>query len=313
MFLPFARVSTSCPFSAPTARTLDRLSAVASSAPAPFAAVTRNCNPAGAPAEWLASQLKSCRPASCAPKSMLSSTWPPAVMISTCTPVAAWPRSKPPCPVLPAIDRAEPSVITLRPTRAAPCLSCQASNCAAMRCMVWLSCCMPVTVLICAICEVIWALSSGFIGSWLFNCATNNFRNRSWAADGSVTAWALAPGMARAAVGGEAGGGGWGGGGRGGRGGGQGRQRRLWRPGGPPCPAGPGWHWQSWRVFRGWRARLLAQLQRLEQQRLGRVHDLDVVLVRARGGNHVDHLLHGVHVGMRHIALRVGQGVAGVM
>lgn len=38
---------------------------------------------------------------------------------------------------------------------------------------------MPVTVLICAICEVICALSSGFIGSWLFICATSSLRKRS--------------------------------------------------------------------------------------------------------------------------------------
>jgi hypothetical protein len=52
--------------------------------------------------------------------------------------------------------------------------------------MVSLSCWMPVTVLICAICEVICALSSGFIGSWLLSCATSSFRNRSCAAAGSV-------------------------------------------------------------------------------------------------------------------------------
>ena len=35
------------------------------------------------------------------------------------------------------------------------------------------------TVEICAICEVICALSSGFIGSWLASCATSNLRKRS--------------------------------------------------------------------------------------------------------------------------------------
>ena len=47
--------------------------------------------------------------------------------------------------------------------------------------MVALSFSMPVTVLICAICEVICALSIGFIGSWLASCATSSFRKRSWA------------------------------------------------------------------------------------------------------------------------------------
>ena len=52
--------------------------------------------------------------------------------------------------------------------------------------MVLFNCWMPVTVLICAICEVICALSIGFMGSWLFNCATSSFRKRSCAAAGSV-------------------------------------------------------------------------------------------------------------------------------
>ena len=60
------------------------------------------------------------------------------------------------------------------------------ANCSVMLCMVRLSCWMPVTVLICAICEVIWALSIGFIGSWLLSCATSSFRKRSCAALGSV-------------------------------------------------------------------------------------------------------------------------------
>ena len=36
---------------------------------------------------------------------------------------------------------------------------------------------MPVTVLICAICEVICALSIGAVGSWFFNWATSSVRN----------------------------------------------------------------------------------------------------------------------------------------
>src|SRR5450830_1730697 len=56
-------------------------------------------------------------------------------------------------------------------------------NWLAMVCMVVLSCWMPVTVLICAICEVIWALSTGFIGSWWVIWATSSFRKRScWSA-----------------------------------------------------------------------------------------------------------------------------------
>ena len=38
---------------------------------------------------------------------------------------------------------------------------------------------MPVTVLICAIWLVTWALSIGLSGSWFFICATSSLRNRS--------------------------------------------------------------------------------------------------------------------------------------
>src|SRR5580692_7368540 len=59
--------------------------------------------------------------------------------------------------------------------------------------MVWLAllavinCCievlrlvMPSTVLICASCEVICALSIGFSGSWFCICVTSNCRNALW-------------------------------------------------------------------------------------------------------------------------------------
>ena len=57
---------------------------------------------------------------------------------------------------------------------------------------------------------------------------------------------------------------------------------------------------------------LLAHLQRLEQRRFGGVHHFDVVLVRARGRDHVDHLFDRVDVGVRHIALGIRQRVGGV-
>ena len=54
-------------------------------------------------------------------------------------------------------------------------------------------------------------------------------------------------------------------------------------------------------------------LQRLQQQAARRVHDFDVVLVRARGRDHVDHLLHRVDVAVGDVALGVGAGVLGVV
>ena len=55
---------------------------------------------------------------------------------------------------------------------------------------------MPLTVLICAICDVICALSTGFIGSWFCNCVTSSVRKRSLASLAVVAASAtplLAP------------------------------------------------------------------------------------------------------------------------
>ncbi len=61
-----------------------------------------------------------------------------------------------------------------------------AVNCVAMPLSVVLSDSMPATVLICVICVVICALSIGFIGSWLFSCATSSLRNRSCVASAPV-------------------------------------------------------------------------------------------------------------------------------
>ena len=81
-----------------------------------------------------------------------------------------------------------------------PWICCMVENSSAMVCMVRLSVWMPVTVLICAICVVICALSRGFIGSWLFNCATSSLRKRSCMAAGSLVALAEAPVLVVAVV-----------------------------------------------------------------------------------------------------------------
>ena len=57
---------------------------------------------------------------------------------------------------------------------------------------------MPVTVLICAIWLVTWALSIGLSGSWFCICVTSSLRNRSEASLAAAVAlfvvlWPLVP------------------------------------------------------------------------------------------------------------------------
>ena len=72
-----------------------------------------------------------------------------------------------------------PGTITLWPTSEAPCSACISVNCDDSDCTVVFSVLMPVTVLICAIWLVTWALSIGLSGSWFFICATSSFRKVS--------------------------------------------------------------------------------------------------------------------------------------
>src|SRR5690606_7353820 len=58
---------------------------------------------------------------------------------------------------------------------------------------------------------------------------------------------------------------------------------------------------------------LLADGQGLEQHGLGCVHGFDIGLVRARGRQHVHHLVDHVHIGHRYIALVVGHRMLGVI
>jgi len=51
---------------------------------------------------------------------------------------------------------------------------------------------MPLTMDSCAICEVTWALSMGFRGSWFCSCVTSRVRKRSWVSPIRFLVWALA-------------------------------------------------------------------------------------------------------------------------
>src|SRR5512137_1322966 len=147
------------------------------------------------------------------------------------------------------IESRLPGTMTSRPTRLAPCSTCICMNCPDSACTVAFSFSMPLTVLICAIWLVTCALSIGLSGSWFCICATSSLRKRSALAVAESTL-ALALSGSTAAVAGRAE---------------ETVMTSLLR----------------WDACAAPRSRL-AHLQRLLQQALGRVHDLDVVLVRAR-------------------------------
>src|SRR5690606_30569284 len=58
---------------------------------------------------------------------------------------------------------------------------------------------------------------------------------------------------------------------------------------------------------------LTAEGQGFLHQGLRRVHDLDVGLIGARGGDHVHHLVHDLHVGHADVAFCISHGVPGVI
>src|ERR1019366_3361659 len=92
--------------------------------------------------------------------------------------VAIW---KPPWPVAEVGSMLSmlPGTMTLWPTSEAACSACICVNCDDSDCTVVFSVLMPVTVLICAISLVTWALSIGLSGSWFCICATRSFKKES--------------------------------------------------------------------------------------------------------------------------------------
>ncbi|MNY76119.1 hypothetical protein D3C86_2155960 [compost metagenome] len=69
-----------------------------------------------------------------------------------------------------------PGTITVLPIRLAESIARLAAVCESSAVRVSFIVCRPLTVLICASCEVSWALSIGLSGSWLFSCVTSIFR-----------------------------------------------------------------------------------------------------------------------------------------
>src|SRR5690606_10012072 len=139
------------------------------------------------------------------------------------------------------------------------------------------SCSMPRTVLICASWLVTCALSSGLSGSWLRICATSSFRNRSSVPSTVSVPSAGAPEAAAADF--------------------------------AAASAAAARLAASFCVLPIIRVllRSLAELQRLQRELLRRVHHFDVVLVRTRRRDHVDHLLDDVDVALRDVAVGIGQ------
>src|SRR5438105_788928 len=205
-------------------------------------------------------------------------TWPPALSTSTLTVSAAEVSSKPPCPTPSAMSIRLPGTITSRPTSAAPCSACICTKWVFRPSTVLFSFWMPLTVLICAIWLVTCALSIGLSGSWFCICATRSFRKRSELPAASSATGTLGVELTAVVV------------------------VLLWEVIGANAMRVPGGFQSSG-----------PHLQRLEQQRLRRVHDLDVVLVRTRGRDHVDHLLDRVDVAVGDVALGVGARVLGVV
>src|SRR5689334_13437821 len=145
---------------------------------------------------------------------------------------------------------------------------------------------MPETELNCASWPTCWAGSMGLNGSWCLSCVSIRVRKSSWLSSVRLALASLAA-------------------------------RRC-------AATSELWFWlriaalmmsmsSMFETPYGTGLSALAQPQRRQQQVLGCVHDFDVVLVRARGGDHVDHLLHGVDRGRVHVAIGVGQRVAGLV
>jgi hypothetical protein len=70
-----------------------------------------------------------------------------------------------------------PGASTLVPISSAACVCWPAASCVDSDDSDEFSCAMPLTVLICASCDVICELSTGLVGSWFCNCVTSSFRN----------------------------------------------------------------------------------------------------------------------------------------
>src|SRR3989338_789552 len=216
------------------------------------------------------SQLNTETPASLLPKSSSRTTWPASSIILTLTLSAACGKSRPPTAMPPPSATKLPGARTLCPiipTAWNACVWVKAFNVA-------LSFSMPLTVLNCAICEVICALSSGLSGSWFFICVTRSLRNLSSCSCAAV----LVAGVVFCAV-----------------------------------SVTPSTATVMISYLQLLAQGLLTQSQCALNHRLGRIHHFHAGLIGARSGNHVGHFFHHVDVRHRDVALLVGIRALGVV
>src|SRR5688572_8455376 len=242
-------------------------------------------------------------PAFWAPRSIVRTTTPAASLIVTVTASASFATAMPYGALPSASVILSPATTTSRPTRLIACRYWPAAIDAESEATVSLSLLMPETVLICASCVVTCALSSGFSGSRLRNCVTSSVRKRSEASCAAAAAlsfaaaasevpaddpvlFALSSAFPAFAVNGD-----------------------LTPSGAAPFSIDNAFT----RLVMEFLLFLLAERQRLQEQRLRGTHHLDARLVAARRREHVHHLVDDAHVGERHVALAIGGRVLRVV
>ncbi|CAM2190098.1 hypothetical protein BC2230_70186 [Burkholderia cepacia] len=130
------------------------------------------------PAESVGVQLNGTVPADCAPALIVFTTVPAAfftVIVRFDTELDSDTPNGDAAP--PFTATALPGASTFVPISSAACVCWPAVSCDDSDVSDVFSCAMPLTVLICASCDVICELSTGLVGSWFCSCVTSSFRN----------------------------------------------------------------------------------------------------------------------------------------
>ncbi|CBJ34668.1 membrane protein of unknown function (plasmid) [Ralstonia solanacearum PSI07] len=110
-------------------------------------------------------------PAETWPRSTVRTVVPAEFLMVTTASSAPFGTEMPKLAVLDDSDSVDDGTSTVRPISDE---ACEAALCVAMLDIVVFSCAMPLTVLICASCDVSCELSIGLSGSWFFSWATSS-------------------------------------------------------------------------------------------------------------------------------------------